>query len=183
MFVVPREIFLTRGVGRHKEKLASFEMALRNAGIAPFNVIRVSSIFPPYCKVIPKRAGLAKLKPGQIVPCVMSQCETNEPRRLLAASIGVAIPKEKGNYGFLSEHHSFGEKEEVAGDYAEDLAAEMLATILGVSFDPDKSWDEKREQWKISGEIVKTRNITQTALGSLGKQWTTVIAAAIFVPE
>ena len=181
MFSVPKEIFLTRGVGRHKEKLASFEMALRKAGIAEFNLIRVSSIFPPNCKIISKQAGLRKLSPGQIVPCIMSQSETNEPRRLMAASVGIAIPKAKNQYGYLSEHHSFGENDETAGDYAEDLAAEMLATVLGVEFDPDQSWDEKREQWKISGKIVRTRNITQTALGDKNKQWTTVVAAAILV--
>lgn len=181
MFSVPKEIFLTRGVGRHKEKLASLEMALRKAGIAEFNLIRVSSIFPPNCKIISRKTGLNKLSPGQIVPCVMSQNESNEPRRLMAASIGLAIPNDKKQYGYLSEHHSFGEDDGTAGDYAEDLAAEMLATILGVDFDPDKSWDEKREQWKISGKIIKTRNITQSALGDKNQRWTTVVAAAILV--
>lgn len=178
--LIPKELFLTRGVGRHKEKLSSFEMALRHAGIAEYNLIRVSSIFPPHCKVISKQAGLDKLQPGQLVPCVISQCESNEARRLLAASVGMAIPKEPSRYGYLSEHHSFGQTHEVAGDYAEDLAAEMLATILGVPFDSEKSWDEKREQWKISGQIVRTRNITQTALGR-NNLWTTVIAAAILI--
>lgn len=181
MFSIPKEIFLTRGVGRHREKLTSFEMALRDAGIAKFNLVKVSSIFPPHCKVISRAAGLTKLSPGQIIPCVMSENVTNEARRLIAASIGLAIPADRNNYGYLSEHHSFGENEKKAGDYAEDLAAEMLATILGVQFDPGKSWDEKREQWKISGQIVKTRNITQTALGQGNGQWTTVVTAAVMI--
>lgn len=181
MFGVPKEIFLTRGVGRHKEKLSSFEMALRNAGIAEYNLIRVSSILPPQCRVISRVAGLKKLTAGQVVPCVMSENQTNEPRRLIAASVGLAIPANREKYGYLSEHHSFGENERVAGDYAEDLAAEMLATILGVELDPNTSWDEKREQWKISGQIVKTRNITQTALGSANGFWTTVLSAAVLI--
>jgi len=181
LFTVPKEIFLTRGVGRHKEKLSSFEMALRDAEIAEFNLVRVSSIFPPGCRVISKSSGLKKLNAGQIVPCVISQNQTDEPRRLIAASVGLAIPKDRDRYGYLSEHHSFGQKEKIAGDYAEDLAAEMLATILGVEFDPDTSWDEKREQWRISGQIVNTRNISQTALGSVKGYWTTVIAAAILI--
>jgi arginine decarboxylase len=182
LFVVPQKLFLTRGVGRHKEKLTSFEMALRNADIAQFNLVRVSSICPPNCKVISKKAGLPQLQAGQIVPCVISENRTNEPRRLIAASVGLAIPTDREKYGYLSEHHSFGENEKIAGDYAEDLAAEMLATILGVEFDPDTSWDEKREQWKISGQIVETRNITQTALGSVKGYWTTVITAAVLIP-
>ena len=58
----------------------------------------------------------------------------------------------------------------------------MLATVLGVEFDPDKSWDEKREIWRISGKFVRTANITQTALGDKDGHWTTTIAAAILIP-
>lgn len=178
---VPRRLFLTNGVGRHKEKLTSFEMALRNAGIASFNLVKVSSIFPPRCKIISRKLGLQLLKPGQIVHVVMSENSTNEPHRLLAASIGVAIPKNPDHYGYLSEHHSFGQTDDAAGDYAEDLAASMLATILGVDFDPDKSYDEKKEIWRFSGQIVRTFHTTQSALGDKGGLWTTVIACAVFV--
>jgi arginine decarboxylase len=181
LLFVPKAAFLTKGVGRHKEKLSSFEMALRNAGIAQQNLVRVSSIFPPHCKLIAKERGLERLQPGAITHCVMSDNATNEPNRLIAASVGVAIPKDRNHYGYLSEHHSFGEREQRAGDYAEDLAAEMLATILGVPFDTDKSYDEKKEIWKISGEIVTTRNVTQTAIGNKDGLWTTVVAAAVFI--
>ena len=178
---VPQEAFLTKGDGKHKEKLQSFEMALRNAGIAAVNLVRVSSIFPPQCKLISKQAGLKQLKPGAITHCVMSDNATCEPHRLVAASVGIAIPRDRDHYGYLSEHHSYGQRDEAAGEYAEDLAASMLATTLGVPFDPDKSWNEKKEEWKISGKIVKTRNITQSAIGNKDGLWTTVIAAAIFL--
>lgn len=177
---VPTKMFLTKGVGKHKERLTSFEMALRNAEIAKYNLVRVSSIFPPMCKMINRQEGVKLLNPGQILYCVLSQNSTNEPHRLLAASIGVAIPNDKTKYGYLSEHHSFGQKERMAGEYAEDLAASMLATILDVKFDPDTSWDEKKEIWKISGQIVMSRNVTQTAVGDKDGLWTTVLAAAVF---
>ncbi len=179
---VPRRVFLTRGVGKHKEKLASFEEALRKAGIAHLNLVRVSSIFPPRCKLISRKEGLSLIRPGQVTFVVMSDNATNEPHRLVAASVGVAIPKDPDSYGYLSEHHSFGQREDVAGDYAEDLAASMLATVLGVEFDPDASWDEKKEIWRISGKIVRTRNITQTAIGDKEGLWTTVVAAAVLLP-
>ncbi|MFH1652525.1 MAG: arginine decarboxylase, pyruvoyl-dependent [Pseudomonadota bacterium] len=179
---VPTKIFLTKGVGRHKEKLQSFEMALRQARIAQYNLVRVSSIFPPFCKIIPRNLGNSRLNPGQIVHCVMSDISTDEPHRLVAASVGIAIPKNASQHGYLSEHHSYGQNERHAGDYAEDLAAEMLATILGVQFDPDKSWNERKGTWTISGEIVRTANITQSAVGDRRGWWTTVIAGAILVP-
>ncbi len=182
MFVA-KQIFLTKGVGRHREKLPSFEMALRDAGLAPYNLVSVSSIFPPKCKLISRAHGQKQLYPGQIVFSVVSSNATKEPHRLIAASIGVAIPTDPNAYGYLSEHHSFGEKEDVAGDYAEDLAAEMLATTLGVEFDPDRSWDEKRELWRISNKIVKSTSITKTAVGNKDSLWTTVVTGAIFIPD
>jgi arginine decarboxylase len=179
---VPTKMFLTKGVGRHKEKLTSFEMALRDAGIAQFNLVRVSSIFPPRCKIIPKNKGLEYLKPGQIVHVVISQESSNEPNRLIAASIGVAIPADSEQFGYLSEHHAFGQTDDKAGEYAEDLAATMLATTLGLEFDPNTSWDEREQVWKMSGKIVRTFNITQSAIVDKTGLWTTVVAAAVLIP-
>ena len=183
MLIMPKQVFLTKGVGRHMEKLSSFELALRNAGIARFNIVSVSSIFPPECKLITRAQGMKKLQDGQIIFCVMSRNSTNEPNRLISASVGLAIPKEKKYYGFLSEHSAYGQTEKKAGDYAEDLAASMLATTLGLDFDVDKSYDMRKEIWKISGKIVRTMNITQSAEGDKNGLWTTVIAAAIFITQ
>jgi arginine decarboxylase len=179
--MVAKKIFLTKGVGKHREKLSSFEMALRSASIAQYNLVRVSSIFPPNCAQISVIEGSRLLSPGQVVPVVMSENATNEPHRLIAASIGVALPADRSQYGYLSEHHSFGQTDEKAGDYAEDLAAEMLATILGVDFDPNTSYDERKDIWRLSDKIVSTRNITQSAIGDKDGLWTTVIAAAVMV--
>jgi arginine decarboxylase len=182
MFVA-KKIFLTKGVGKHRERLTSFELALRNAGIQACNLVRVSSIFPPRCKLISRTTGLRLLQPGQVVFAVVAENATREPHRLVAASIGLALPTDRNMYGYLSEHHSFGETEEVAGEYAEELAAEMLATTLDVEFDPDRSWDEKKEIYRISNKIVRTMNITQSAVGDKRGLWSTVIACAILVGE
>jgi arginine decarboxylase len=181
--MVPKRLFLTKGVGKHKERLTSFELALRDAGIAAQNLVRVSSIFPPNCKIVPRKDGLKYLNPGEVVFAVVAENSTREPHRLVASSIGVAIPSDRNTYGYLSEHHSFGETEDSAGDYAEELAAEMLATTLNVEFDPDKSWDEKKQIYRLSKEIVRTMNITQSAVGDKKGLWTTVIAAAIMIFE
>jgi len=179
--MVPKYVFFTTGVGIHREKLASFEAALRDAGIEKFNLVRVSSIFPPGCKIIPRKKGLERLRPGQIVFCVMADAATNEPGRLTAASIGLAIPTEGSRYGYLSEHHSFGETGKKAGDYAEDLAAQMLATTLGLEFDPESAWDQRKEIYRMSGQIVKSRNVTQSARCNKNGLWTTCVACAVFV--
>jgi len=179
--ILPKKIFLTKGVGTHREKLSSFELALRSAGIAPFNIVRVSSIYPPYCKVISREAGSKYLTPGQVLFSVLAECATNEPNRLIASSIGMAVPKRPDQYGYLSEAHTYGWTEKKTGEYAEDLAASMLATILGVKFDSDESYDKKKEIWRISNEIVKTTAVTQSAIGDKHGNWTTVIAAAVLI--
>ena len=179
--MVPTHLFLTRGVGVHREKLASFEQALRSAGIAYCNLVSVSSILPPRCKIIPRKRGEQLIRPGEITYCVMSRSETNERNRLISASVGLAIPTDRRTYGYLSEHHAYGETDEEAGEYTEDLAAQMLATTLGVEFDPDLAWKEREQVFKMGGKIVRTQNITQSAIGK-GNRWTTVVACAVFIP-
>jgi arginine decarboxylase len=183
MPIMPKKLFLTKGVGRHKEHLSSFELALRSANIAEYNLVHVSSIFPPVCKVISRAQGVSHLTPGQIVYCVLTRNATNEPNRLVTASVGLAIPQDRRQYGYLSEHGAFGENEKISGDYAEDLAATMLSSTLGIDLDINKSFDEKKELWKISGKIVRTTNITQSATGDKSGLWTTVVAAAIFITD
>jgi arginine decarboxylase len=180
--MIPKYFFLTKGVGKHKEQLQSFELALRDAGIQYCNIVRVSSIVPPGCKLISRERGLKMIRPGEITFIVLARNSTNESHRLIASSIGVAIPSGKNDYGYLSEHHSYGEPEDKAGDYAEDLAATMLATTMGIQFDPEIAWHEKEQLFKTSGMIIKTTNVTQSATGDKSGLWTTVIAAAVFVP-
>jgi arginine decarboxylase len=181
--MIPKYFFLTKGVGKHKEKLQSFELALRDAGIHYCNLVNVSSIVPPGCKLIPRTQGLKMVQPGEITFVVLARNSTNEPHRLIASSVGLAIPSGKINYGYLSEHHSFGQTDVISGDYAEDLAATMLATTMGIKFDPETAWDERKQIFKTSGMIIKTQNITQSAKGDKNGLWTTTIAAAVFLPK
>lgn len=179
--MVPRKVFFTWGVGVHKDRLASFEAALRSAGIEMLNLVNVSSIFPPNCIEITREEGLKLVKPGEIIYTVMARNDTNEPNRLVSAAVGLAVPEEKNHYGYLSEHHSFGETGLQAGEYAEDLAATMLATTLGIEFDPDTAWQEREQIYKASGKIIKTSHVCTSDKGDPNGRWTTVIAAAIFI--
>jgi len=181
MDFVPKKVFFTKGVGRSTEQLTSFELALRDAGIAPYNLVSVSSILAPGAQIVSRAEGLKELKNGQVLFVVMSRTASNEPNRLLAASIGCAIPSEKEMYGYLSEHHAFGQTEEKAGEYAEDLAASMLASTLGMEFDTEKAWDEREQYFKMSGKIVRTTNTTQSAVADKNGKWTSVIAVAVLI--
>jgi len=177
---VPTKVFLTKGVGRHKYRLKSFEQALQKAGIAQQNLVQVSSILPPKCKIISRDRGLETLVPGEICYCVMARADTDEHGRLVVSSVGIAVPKDSNRWGYLSEVHGYGMNRNEASDMAEDLAAEMLGTTLGIEVDPDIAWSEKEQVYKSSGTIIRTSNITQTACGKKGL-WTTVVAVAVFL--
>ena len=181
--MVPKKIFLTKGVGTHKEKLASFELALRSAGLAQCNLVQLenSATIPGGCKPISRDEGTKLLRPGEIVFSVYGRESSAEPNRLFAVSVGMALPADAEQYGYLFEYHAFGETDEKAGDYAEDLSASMLAKSLDVEFDPDTAWDEREQIFKMSEKIVRTTNITQSAVGNKDGLWTTVFAAAVFI--
>ena len=179
--LVPKEVFFTKGVGRHRTRLQSFELALRQAGIEMGNLVRVSSIFPPKCRIIPRLRGLEKLEAGEITYVVLAEASTNEPSRLVGAGVALALPAKRDQYGYISEHHGYGMTEERLGDFVEDMAATMLATTLGIEFDPETAYDERKEIYKMSGKIIRTRAAAQTAEGDKNGLWTTVIAAAVFL--
>jgi len=178
--LMPKECFFTKGVGRHQQKLMSFELALRAAGIQKQNLVRVSSIYPVSCKIITTVDGLPKLKPGQITFVVLAEAATDEPNRLICAGLGLAVPKNHV-HGYIAEHHGYGMTEKKTEDLCEDLAATMLATTLGIPFDADKAWDEREQQYKMSGEFVRTRAFVQTAEGDKTGLWTSVISAIVFI--
>ncbi len=180
--VVPQAMFFTKGVGYHRNRLQSFELALRDAGIEMCNLVTISSIFPPDCKIISKEEGLKRLKPGQITFVVLAREDSNEPSRLLTAAIGLAQPKIKKQYGYISEHHGFGQNARQSGDFAEDLAATMLASTLGIELDPDKAWDERKKHY-VAGRNRQfvSRSIAKAAHGHKDGLWTTVLACAVML--
>ena len=179
---VPKRMFFTKGVGYHRNKLQSFELALRAAGVETCNLVTVSSIFPPDCKIISKPRGVKELKPGQITFVVMAREATCEPNRLVFASVGLARPIDPHQYGYISEHHGFGETRQKAGDFAEDLAATMLASTLGIELDADKAWNERKKLYIMDRDRkFVSRSTTQTAEGHKDGLWTTVISCAVML--
>jgi arginine decarboxylase len=180
MFPIPKCAFLTRGIGTHRHLLTAFEYALRDADIEQQNLVTVSSILPPGCELITPAAGIATLSPGEITFCVMARAETNEPGRRIAAGIGLARPKDPVRYGYISEHHGFGMTEVEMRDYVEDLAATMLASTLGIEFNADAAWDERKRVYEMSDLIVDSLSVTAVAEGAANGDWTCAVAATVF---
>lgn len=182
---VPRYAFFTKGKGTHRNELESFELALRDAGISHLNLVEVSSILPPDCEIISREQGLAMLQPGQITFCVLSRNSTAEPRRLISASVGIARPKQR-HYGYISEHHDWGLTSEEADEMTQDMSASMLASTLGIQFDPDANWDDRKQLFQMADFMVETFSLSEAEYGYYEKlkpaKWTTVLAAAVLIP-
>jgi arginine decarboxylase len=180
MLSIPNRFFLTSGIGVHRERLTAFELALRDADIEQQNLVSISSILPPGCSEIDRQKGVATLQPGEITFSVMARAETNEPGRRINSSVGLARPSDPSMYGYISEHHGYGMTREQSGDYAEDLAASMLASTLGIEFDSDAAWNERKRVYETSNLIIGSRSITAYAEGDANGRWTCAVAAAVF---
>ncbi len=178
---IPKRMFFTKGVGVHRNELQSFELALRDAGVERCNIVAISSIFPPDCKIISRETGVKELKPGQITFTVMARNSTDEPNRLISAAVGLARPKSAKQYGYISEHHAFGETMRKSADFAEDLAATMLASTMGIELDPDVAWDERKQLYKVGKRLFVSKSVAQSARGDKKGLWTTVVACAVML--
>lgn len=162
---VPKKVFFTSGSGSHQDRLTSFEMSLRKASIECYNLVEVSSILPPKCQIISKHEGIKELFPGSIVFTVISRISSNEAGKRITASVGMAIPKNpETEWGYFAEYHTFDETKEEAGKYSEMIANNMYASIS----------DRIPE---------KTMNVTESAVVPDNGDWTTAIAAAVFIVE
>ena len=96
------------------------------------------------------------------------------------ASIGLARPTNPAMYGYISEHHGHGLTGEQSGEYAEDLAASMLASTLGIEFNPDAAWNERRKVYETSQAIIGSTSLTAASIGDQSGRWTCAVAAAVF---
>ncbi len=180
MLPIPKSFFLTKGIGVHRERLTAFALALRDADIEQQNLVSISSILPPGCIEIERERGVATLQPGEVTFSVMARTETNEPGRRIHSSIGLARPSDPSMYGYISEHHGYGMTRDQSGDYAEDLAASMLASTLGIEFDSDAAWNERKRVYETSNLIIGSTSITAYSEGDASGRWTCTVAAAVF---
>jgi len=180
MFPLPTSVFLTKGIGVHRHRLTSFELALRDADIEQQNLASISSILPPGCRLTSREEGVAALRPGEITFTVLARAETDEAGRRIHASIGLARPADPAMYGYIAEHHGFGMTAEESDEYTEDLAASMLASTLGIEFDPSAAWNERKKLYEHSQLIVQSLSMTAATEGAAGGLWTCAVAAAVF---
>ena len=177
---VPKKVFLTKGVGIHVEQLNSFEEALRDARLSRMNLVMVSSIVPPHCELVGLEEGLTLLSTGQITFCVMSRCASDEDGRLLASAVALLLPENGDDYGYISEYHGFGKKQDEVEDWVCDQAAELYASAKGFKINWKRAWSEVDSKYTLEQRKYSPEVVVSVAEGIKGK-WVTTVAAAVFI--
>lgn len=96
-------------------------MALVDAGVGDYNLVRVSSIFPPHCEFTEERLAPA----GMPIPTAYAHIDTCTPGASIAASIAVAVPQDPSLPGVIMEWHGVGTME-----YAEEIVRGMAERAM-----------------------------------------------------
>jgi arginine decarboxylase len=153
------QVVLTAGTAQGTEPLNAFDYALREAGIADFNLIKVTSIVPPGIPVRKLRDGSAPvLGQGTLVPTIYTSHESDTVDRGIAAAVGVGIPESARNEAGLVYVWS-GE-----GD-ASDAKAQIAAMVA--------------DGMKVRG-VARYETKLAVSAARVSEPWTSVLAAAIF---
>jgi arginine decarboxylase len=184
MPLVPKRVFLAKGVGVGEKQLTSRELAMTDAGIEKVNLIKASSIIPPGCQFISPNEGKEMLRIGQMTFAIMAETSTNEPHKLIAAAIGVAKPEDENEYGFFTEieqEEGYGKTEEKASEEVMELAVHNLALSWRAPFNPKEDYDPQKKLYRIKNKNVRVSHLTQTSFGDKDGLYTTVFVAAVFL--
>jgi arginine decarboxylase len=128
------KIYLSSGTGTGPTELSAFDAALNDAGVANYNLIRLSSVIPPKTivnvseKSIPK--GALSGEWGDRLYVVMAEKRVNSPNAEAWAGIGWVQDKSSGK-GLFVEHEGESEKV-VRNDIKQSL--EQLMTTRNIDF-------------------------------------------------
>jgi len=154
-------------------------MALRDAHLANFNLVRVSSIFPPHCELVDREEGLSLMQPGQVVFAVIAESSTNEPSRLVAASIGVAMPAIRPITATSPSTIAMARNEVTAGNMPKTWPPPCSPTCWACRSSPARPGTSAGAVAPV-GRIVRTMNVTSTAECGEDGRWTTVVSGVCF---
>lgn len=108
MWELPGKVLLLHGNGQSEHAMLSFDRALRACGIADLNLIRVTSILPPYAHVFLMPEALDYLpSAGRLTSSVYSEAQA-QSGQWIACAIGCGIPEDPQEAGVLFEHSGPG---------------------------------------------------------------------------
>jgi pyruvoyl-dependent arginine decarboxylase len=120
---VPTRVFFVSGVGTHAMERVALQHAMREAGVADGNLLKVSSVIAPGCRIIPADEGRRLLRPGNMVYAVIATAQTDEPHQRVTTALAWAKPEKPGVPGYIAE-----------------LEEEMAEGARSAGMPPDRVW-------------------------------------------
>jgi len=106
---MPTRYFLASGASDGYTPLNAFDGALLKAGIGNTNIVKMSSIVPPHCKLVAPIA----LPPGALVPTAYAAITSDIPGEIISAGIAVALPEDENQNGLIMEYSAKGERAKI----------------------------------------------------------------------
>ena len=109
IFKMPTRYFLASGTSEGYTSLNAFDGALLQAGIGNTNIVKMSSIVPPHCKLVAPIA----LPPGALVPAAYAAITSDVPGEIISAGVAVALPEDEDQNGLIMEYSAKGERHKI----------------------------------------------------------------------
>jgi arginine decarboxylase len=106
---MPTRYFLASGASDGYTPLNAFDGALLQAGIGNTNIVKMSSIVPPHCKLVTPIA----LPPGAIVPAAYAAITSDVPGEIISAGVAIALPEDENQNGLIMEYSAKGERHKI----------------------------------------------------------------------
>ncbi|MBH23415.1 MAG: arginine decarboxylase, pyruvoyl-dependent [Myxococcales bacterium] len=122
MFKQPTRYCLVAGRAEGYSALNAFDQALLEAGVGDTNLVRMSSILPPWCE----RVGSIRLPYGALVPVAYADMVSSTPGEVISAAVAIGIPADPNLPGLIMEHHGVGTLVEVEAKVRE-MAVQGMA--------------------------------------------------------
>ncbi len=109
IFKTPTKYFLVSGAADGYTPLNAFDGALLQAGIGNTNLVKMSSIVPPHCKLVAPIA----LPLGALVPAAYASITSDVPGEMISAGVAVALPEDENKNGLIMEYSAKGERHKI----------------------------------------------------------------------
>jgi arginine decarboxylase len=181
--MLPTQLFLTSGIGTHKEDKNARDRASVQAGISRLNLVSVSSILPAGIKLIDRATFDSRVKDGQIVFAINGICQSNKPGQRVTASLSLAVPHDPTVTGFVTELFEYpGLQEDQARQRTEKMVLQLFAEQHGdTKFVADDVWQPTNSEYEIANHPLRLLTVSQSGVCNEDGDFTCAIVAAVFL--
>ena len=129
MWFIPRKVSLVCGDSEGTTELNAFDNALLRAGIGNLNLVKVTSIIPPFTEL----AELPYIEPGSLTPVVYTSLTSCNPGEMISCALGAGFPENKEDIGFIAEINTFSSAKDAEQQVQKMVEEGMSSREISVS--------------------------------------------------